>query len=219
MFSGHARTWWRGGGGFPRFGRFMYILTLLPVWYYGMELIPLSPLLLFLSACSMARGQEEISTSQARRRRGPSRDAPSTSSLISSLSMEELRSYCQISNNIDFELPDGPTKSTINEEGNVVYFTREQLAAGLRFPISSLVKQFLHFSRASPALIHPNVIRIQTGYCVLNLLYQLDISLVEFCLIYTFKLGHGGWLSMSTQSPRLQFVTDCPIRLRPRRRV
>ena len=52
----------------------------------------------------MARGQEETSTSQAGRRRGLDRDMPSTSSIISSLSMEELRSYCQIHDNIDIEL-------------------------------------------------------------------------------------------------------------------
>ena len=118
----------------------MCVLALLPVWYYGMELIPFSPLLLLLSAYSMARGQEETSISQAERRRGPSWDMPSTSNLISSLSMEELRSYYQIPNNIDFELPDGLAESTINEEDTVVYFTREQLVAELRFPISSLVK-------------------------------------------------------------------------------
>ena len=140
----------------------------------------------------MARGQEDTSTSKAGRRRGPSRDTPSASSIISSLSMEELRSYCQIPNNIDFELLDGPTKSTINEEDSVVYFTREQLTVRLCFPISSLVKQFLHFFRVPPALIHLNVIRILIGYSVLNLLYQLDISLVEVCFIYTLKLGHGG---------------------------
>ena len=118
----------------------MCVLVLLPVWYYGMELIPLSSALLLLSACSMARGQEETSTSQAWRRRGPCQDMPSTSSIISSLSMEKLRSYYQIPNNTDFELPDGPVESTINEEDNVVYFTWEQLVARLRFPISSLVK-------------------------------------------------------------------------------
>ena len=197
MFSRHARTGGGGGGGFLGFGRFMCVLALLPIWYYGMELIPLSLLLLLLFACSMARGQEETSTSHARRRRGPSRDTPSISSLISSLSMEELRSYCQIPNNIDFELPDGSVESTVNEEDSVVYFTQEHLAVGLCFPISSLVKQFLHFSGAPPALIHPNVIRILTGCSVLNLLYQLTISLVEVCFIYTFKLGHGGRLSMS----------------------
>ena len=118
----------------------MCVLTLLPVWYYGMELIPLSSSLLLLSAYSMARGQEETSTSQAGRRRGPSRDTPSTRNLIFSLSMEELWSYCQIPNNIDFELSDGLIESIIDEEDNVVYFTWEQLVVELRFPISSLVK-------------------------------------------------------------------------------
>ena len=121
VFLGHARI----GGVFPGSGRFMCVLALLPVGYYGMELIPFFVALLLLSACSMARGQKETSTSQAGRRRGPSRDTPSASSIISSLSMEELRSYCQIPNNIDFELLDSLTESTTNEEDNVVYFTRE----------------------------------------------------------------------------------------------
>ena len=81
-----------------------------------MELIPLSPLLLLLFAYSMTRGQEETSTSKAGLRRGPSRDTPSASSLISSLSMEELRSYFQIPNNIDFELPDCPTESILTRK-------------------------------------------------------------------------------------------------------
>ena len=111
------------------------------------------------------------STSPVGRRRGPSRDTPSASSIISSLSMEELRSYYQIPDNIDFELPDGPAKSTFGKEDGAVYFTRKQLSIGLRFPVSSLIKQFLHFFKASPALIHPNVIQILTGCSVLNLLY------------------------------------------------
>ena len=45
------------------------------------------------------------------------------------------------------------------------------------------------------------------GYSVLNSLYQLDISLVEICFIYTLKLGTGGRLSMLAHNPRLQFVT------------
>ena len=138
----------------------------------------------------MARGQEETSTSQAEHRRGPSRDKPSASSLISSLSMEELKSYCQIPNDIDFELSDSLTERIMNQEDNTVFFTWEQLAAGLRFLVSALVKQILHFSWASPTLIHPNIIRILTGCRVLNLLDRLDISLVEVCFIYMLKLGH-----------------------------
>ena len=85
-----------GGGWFPWPGGFVCVLALLPVWYYDMELTPLSSVLLLLSACSMARGQEETSTSQAGRRRGPGGDTPFASSIISSLSIEELRSYCHI---------------------------------------------------------------------------------------------------------------------------
>ena len=62
----------------------MCVLALLPVWYYGMELTPLFSVLLLLFACSMARGQEETSTSQAGRRRGPGRVTPSASNIISS---------------------------------------------------------------------------------------------------------------------------------------
>ena len=114
--------------------------------------------------------------------------------------MDELRSYYHIPDNIDFELLDGPVESTIYKEDGAVYFTREQLAAGLCFPISSLIKQFLYFSRAPPALVHPNIIQILTGCSVLNLLYQLDISLGEVFFIYTLKLAHGGRLSLSAQS-------------------
>ena len=110
-------------GVFPLLGRLMSVLTLLPVWYYGMELTPLLSVLLLLSACSMARGQEETSTSQVGRRRGPGRDTPSVSNIISSLSKEKLRSYCQIPDNID--KGDGPAESTINEGDGAVYFTRE----------------------------------------------------------------------------------------------
>ena len=56
------------------------------------------------------------------------------------------------------------------------------------------------------------------GCSVLNLLYRLDILLVEICFVYTLKLGTGGKFSMSAHNPKLQFVTgllDSP-RLRQR---
>ena len=126
------------------------------------------------------------------------------------MSVEEWRSFCRVPNSINLELSDGQALSTVGEADNVVYFTREQFVAGLRFPVSSLVKQFLHVSRAPSTLIHLNVIRILMGYSVLNFLYQLEISVVEICFIYTLKLGTGGKLSMSAHSPMLQFVTGLP---------
>ena len=88
----------------------------------------------FSPACRMARSQEETSTSQPGRKRGPTRGMPSKSSLISSLSMDELRAYCQIPDDIDAVL------STVGEEYNAVFFTWVQLVARLCFLVPSLVK-------------------------------------------------------------------------------
>ena len=44
------------------------------------------------------------------------------------------------------------------------------------------------------------------GCSVMNSLYQLDILVVEICFIYTLKIRTGDRLSMSTNSPWLQFV-------------
>ena len=137
----------------------------------------------------MVRGQEETSTSQTGRRRGLTQGTPSTSSINSSLSMEELWAYCEIPDDIDIMLSESPVENTLGEEYNVVYFIWEQLAVELRFLVPSLVKQFLHFTKAQPAFIHPNVIRILAGCCVLNLLYQLDLSLVEVCFAYTLGVA------------------------------
>ena len=111
-------------------------------------------------------------------------------------------------------MSDDPTTSTVGEADNAIYFTREQLVVELRFPVSSLVKQFLYFTRAPPALVHLNVFRILTGYSVLNSFYQLDILLVEICFIYTLKLGTKGRMSMSGHSPWLQFVIRLPDSLK-----
>ena len=152
----------------------------------------------------MARGQKETSTSG--RQGGHTRAAPSASSIIASLTMEELKAYYKVPDNIDLKLMDKEDKSTLDGEHNGVCFTREHLTAGLRFPVPAIVKQFLHFTWAPPALVHLNVIRILIGCRVLNHLYQLNLSLVELCIIYFLRIGRGGRMFMSVLSPRLQVV-------------
>ena len=158
----------------------------------------------------MTRGEEGTSTNQAGRRRGPVRGTRSTSHIVSSLTVEELRFYCKIPENIDLNLMDEPDESTLGGEHNAVFFTHEQLTAGLRFPMPALVKQFFHFTRASSALVHPNVIRILIGCSVLNFLCQLDLSLVEIFFAYSMKLRKGGRLSFSILDSQLQFVNGLP---------
>ena len=64
----------------------------------------------------MARGQGETFTSQFGRRQ----DQPSVSNLVSSLSMEELRSFYHILDSISLEVLDGMTVFTIGEADSAV---------------------------------------------------------------------------------------------------
>ena len=139
----------------------------------------------------MTRGQEEASTNQAGREKGTPRETPTIRCLVAAMYVEELRSFSKVYVVIKLEVSDNTIVPTIEGVDNVVYFTWEQFVTGLRIPIPSLVKQFLHFTKAPPTLIHPNVFRIMIGCNVLKFLYQLDISLVEICFIYTLKLGIG----------------------------
>ena len=145
----------------------------------------------------------KVLTSQARHRRDTPRETPTADSLVVAMSTKELRLYNQIPTKISLETSDGTATSTFGEADNVVYFTREQFAAGLHLPVPSPGKQFLHFTRAPPARIHSNAFQILMGCSVLYSLYQLDILMVEICFVYTLKLRNGGHLSMSAHSPRL----------------
>ena len=136
--------------------------------------------------------------------------ARSASHIVSSLTMEELRTYCEIPDDIDLKLMDKSDESTLGGEHNAMFFTREQLAVGLHFPVPALVKQFLHFTRVPPTLVHPNIIRILTGCSIVNFLYQLGLSLVEIFFTYSLTLRRGGRMSMSILDSRLQFVNGLP---------
>ena len=72
----------------------------------------------------MVKGQEETSISQAWCKRGLNRELPTTSTFVSSMSMEELRSYCQIPDSISLELSDGLAASTV-EADSAIYFIQE----------------------------------------------------------------------------------------------
>ena len=68
----------------------------------------------------MARGQEENSTSG--HPRGRLRTTPFASSIISSLTMEELMAYCEVPDSIDLRLMERMDESTLGGEHNGVFF-------------------------------------------------------------------------------------------------
>ena len=74
-------------------------------------------------ACRMMRGQDETSTSHVGSRKGSIRELPTMSNLVSSMSMEELRFFSQVPDNISFELSNELTFSIVGQVDNTVYFT------------------------------------------------------------------------------------------------
>ena len=90
------------------------------------------------------------------------------------------------------------------------FLPKSNLRSDFIFQCPPLLNSFLHFTRASPTLVHPNIIRILTGCSVLNFLYQLDLSLVEICFAYSLTLRRGGRMSMSILDSRLKFVNGLP---------
>ena len=69
----------------------------------------------------MERGREETSTSGCPE--GRLWATPSGSSIISSLTMEELKAYCEVPDKIDLRLMERANESTLGGEHNGVFFT------------------------------------------------------------------------------------------------
>ena len=76
----------------------------------------------------MARGQEE--TSKSGRLGGRLWATPSASSIISSLTMEELMAYCEVPDNIDLQLMERMDKSPLGGEHNGVFLPESTLQSG-----------------------------------------------------------------------------------------
>ena len=128
------------------------------------------------------------------------------------LSVKEFRDRFCIPNGVMVEfLNEGEdVVSTEKAEGRAMTFSKEQFNAGLRFPLPALFKEFLHFSQIPPAFIHPNIVRVLMGCSIINMLYNLDLSLLEVLFVYSLKKGKNDIFSMSAHLPSLQLVTELP---------
>ncbi|RVW13435.1 hypothetical protein CK203_102342 [Vitis vinifera] len=92
---------------------------------------------------------------------------------------------------------------------NAILFTKEQFNAGLRFPLPALFKEFLHFSQIPPSSF-PNLVRVLMGCSIINMLYSLDLTLLEVFFVYSLKKAKNDIFSVSAHLPSLQMVTELP---------
>lgn len=93
---------------------------------------------------------------------------------------------------------------------NAIFFSKKQFNSGLCFPIWSLFKQFLHYTKIPSTYIHLNIVRVLMGCKILNMLFHLDLSLLEVLFIYTIKKGKNDIFSMLAHISSLQLVTGLP---------
>lgn len=124
------------------------------------------------------------------------------------LPKQQFQARFHILNFITIQLLDKEALMTNGLLQDLIYFKNEQFVTGLHFPIPFLFKQFLHFSKIPPTYIHPNVIRILMGCSVLDVLYQLDLSLLEIIFAYTVKMSPKERFSLLAHTSFLHFVTS-----------
>ena len=126
------------------------------------------------------------------------------------LSVKEFRDRFCIPNNVivDFLDEGEDIVSTEKAEGLAITFSKEQFNVGFRFPLPALFKEFLHFSKIPPAFIHPNIVRVLMGCSIINMLFNLDLTLLEVLFVYSLKKGKNDIFSISAHLPSLQLVTE-----------
>ncbi|KAL6351384.1 hypothetical protein AAG906_035176 [Vitis piasezkii] len=126
------------------------------------------------------------------------------------LNEREFRDNFYLSNGISVQLVDGDAMSTEKVGHNAIYFTKEQFNVGLRFPLPSIFKEFLHYTQIPPAYIHPNIMWVLMGYNILNMLFNLNLSLLEVLFIYTIKKGKNDIFNMFAHILSLRLVINLP---------
>lgn len=113
------------------------------------------------------------------------------------LAEQEFWDHFRISNVISILLVDEKPTPIEKLSHNATYFSKEQFNVGLCFPLPSLLKQFFHFTKIPPAFLHPNVVRVLMGCSVLDMLYHLDLSLLEIVFVYTIKMSQKERFNLS----------------------
>ena len=128
---------------------------------------------------------------------------PSSEKLTEFLNEQEFRERFYIPNGVSIQLLDGDPMSTEKAAQGAIFFSKEQFNAGLCFLLSSLFKKFLHYTQIPLAYIHPNIVRVLIGCRILNILFHLDLSLLEVLFVYTIKKGKNDIFSMFAHIPSL----------------
>lgn len=130
--------------------------------------------------------------------------SPRSECSVNLLSKQEIRDHFCILNNVSIPLVDDEPMPTEKLSYNSTYFSKAQFNARLRFPLHYVLKQLFHFTKITLAFLHPNVVPVLMGCSILDMLYHLDLSLLEVLFILTIKMSQKERFNLSAHIPSLQ---------------
>ncbi|RVW31523.1 hypothetical protein CK203_087949 [Vitis vinifera] len=81
---------------------------------------------------------------------------------------------------------------------------------GAPVPSAGVVQGIPPLLSDSPIFIHPNLVRVLMGCSIINMLYSLDLTLLEVFFVYSLKKAKNDIFSVSAHLPSLQMVTELP---------
>lgn len=91
-----------------------------------------------------------------------------------------------------------------------MYFNKEQFVVGFHLPLPFIFKQFLNFTQISPAFFHPNVVQVLMECSILDMLYRLNLSLLEVLFVYIVKMSQNERFSLAAHILSFHLVTGLP---------
>ncbi|RVX09921.1 hypothetical protein CK203_012990 [Vitis vinifera] len=77
-------------------------------------------------------------------------------------------------------------------------------------PSADVVQGIPPLLQIPPIFIHPNLVRVLMGCSIINMLYSLDLTLLEVFFVYSLKKAKNDIFSLSAHLPSLQMVTELP---------
>ena len=118
--------------------------------------------------------------------------APSASSIIASLTMEELKAYCEVPDNIDLKLMDRADESTLDGEHNGVFFTPGASRSRATLPRASHSQAIFTFYPGAPGPCPPQC------HPYFNRLLRIEPSVLARSLVggvvyYLLFENRAGW--------------------------
>lgn len=105
------------------------------------------------------------------------------------MSKQEFWAHFRIPDTVSILLENVEPLTSEKLSHNATYFSKEQFNARLRFHLPFLFEQFLYFTKIPLAFLPPNVVRVLIGCSILDMLYRLDLSLLEVFFVYTIKMS------------------------------